>query len=988
MRNAFFGFVVLVLVHTAFAAAPPSLINYQGTLHDSNDQPLSGTYDMVFRFYDAATGGVLMLTDSHTGGGGVTVTGGLFDAALGSGAITPGSESTLADTFANHGAVYLELQVGVETLTPRVQLLSSAFSLNAGTLNGLKTGSASGNIPVNNGALNSDLNAGMLNGLTAGNATGNVAVNNGTLNANLNADLLDGLNAGNGSGNIAVSNGGLNTDLNADLLDGLHSTSFAASVHTHAATDITSGTLSAARGGTGSDTSGAVAGSILRAAGGGVWAAMAPGSEGQVMTISSGTPAWATNSGITGGGTANFLPKFLGSNSIGNSVIAESGGKIGIGTSAPGTLLEVEGTGLFNGASSFSFLANGADGVVGKGTEAGGLFADLDNIGYAWVGYGNRGIEAYGQEVGGYFKDFDNSGNAYLGYADFGIYAGGNSAGGYFYDSDNLGSQAYVAAGIYGIWGHGTVAGGLFTNPGSGYALLGNGDNGVEGYGNNAGGYFKDADNSGYVYAGTGDTGISAGGNSMGGYFQDLTEGTYVRLAYANYPIYASVYGGASYFENTYPNGSVVYLASGWGINVYGSSQNGTASAGPSQFYDTSSGAYTWVGWDTEKIFGSGSVDFVQNHPVDKNKVIAYAAPEGDEVATYTRGTARLENGVAHVKLGDTFQWVTNPDIGLTANVTPKGAWADLYVESISTKELVVKSKDPAASALFDYVVYGLRIGFEEVAIVRDKMQESWIPSMLSQRLAYEKDPELRQYNALERFKGMRAAAGETSVLDLSASQALHDAIHEFDPAVDKIDVPKPSIPPEDAPRTAPALQPPAPAMAAPAEPNRKMSAPPERPQPVQSVLPMDADGNVYAKSFRPQSGDFAKSMQVSQAVEAGDVLVVDRNNPDWLRPADTAADAAVVGVVAAEPGVILGESKETSHKNQPANAPVAISGIVQCKVDAGYGAIQIGDLLTTSATPGYAMRAQNPAPGTVIGKALQPLDTGTGVIRIIIMHE
>ncbi len=61
--------------------------------------------------------------------------------------------------------------------------------------------------------------------------------------------------------------------------------------------------------------------------------------------------------------------------------------------------------------------------------------------------------------------------------------------------------------------------------------------------------------------------------------------------------------------------------------------------------------------------------------------------------------------------------------------------------------------------------------------------------------------------------------------------------------------------------------------------------------------------------------------------------------------------------------------------------------GKVYCKVDAQYGAIEIGDLLTTSPTPGYAMKANDPlrAFGAVIGKALSTLPEGTGMIPILV---
>ena len=61
--------------------------------------------------------------------------------------------------------------------------------------------------------------------------------------------------------------------------------------------------------------------------------------------------------------------------------------------------------------------------------------------------------------------------------------------------------------------------------------------------------------------------------------------------------------------------------------------------------------------------------------------------------------------------------------------------------------------------------------------------------------------------------------------------------------------------------------------------------------------------------------------------------------------------------------------------------------GKVYCKVDAEYAAIEVGDLLTTSPTPGHAMKATDPAKafGTVIGKALRSLDAGTGLIPILV---
>ena len=66
---------------------------------------------------------------------------------------------------------------------------------------------------------------------------------------------------------------------------------------------------------------------------------------------------------------------------------------------------------------------------------------------------------------------------------------------------------------------------------------------------------------------------------------------------------------------------------------------------------------------------------------------------------------------------------------------------------------------------------------------------------------------------------------------------------------------------------------------------------------------------------------------------------------------------------------------------------PLALVGRVPCQVDASYGAIQVGDLLTTSGTPGHAMVCNDLVAciGSIIGKALEPWDEGTGTILVLV---
>jgi hypothetical protein len=119
------------------ADLPPDRMNYQGVLRDSAGVPLDGSYDMVFSFYDAETGGTLLYRDAHVEGdaGQITVSDGLFVARLGTGDKIGGIHSYLREVFSDNN-VWLEVKVGLETLSPRVQVQAAGYSFNASKLNG------------------------------------------------------------------------------------------------------------------------------------------------------------------------------------------------------------------------------------------------------------------------------------------------------------------------------------------------------------------------------------------------------------------------------------------------------------------------------------------------------------------------------------------------------------------------------------------------------------------------------------------------------------------------------------------------------------------------------------------------------------------------------------------------------------------------------------------------------------------------------------
>ena len=131
---------------------------------------------------------------------------------------------------------------------------------------------------------------------------------------------------------------------------------------------------------------------------------------------------------------------------------------------------------------------------------------------------------------------------------------------------------------------------------------------------------------------------------------------------------------------------------------------------------------------------------------------------------------------------------------------------------------------------------------------------------------------------------------------------------------------------------------------------------------------------------------DFAEdfAVEASGAVEPGTVMVLDENAV--LRASDKCYDKRVAGVISGagnyKPGLILDR-----HESSSGRLPVALVGKVYCKVDATFGAIEVGDLLTTSPTRGHAMKAtdSSKAFGAVIGKALRPLHSGKDLIPILV---
>lgn len=169
----------------------------------------------------------------------------------------------------------------------------------------------------------------------------------------------------------------------------------------------------------------------------------------------------------------------------------------------------------------------------------------------------------------------------------------------------------------------------------------------------------------------------------------------------------------------------------------------------------------------------------------------------------------------------------------------------------------------------------------------------------------------------------------------------------------------------------------------------------------VGNVFQVQASGDVLADGAFTGPADLAEMIEVSTGaitVAAGDVLVIDPRDYRKVTASSTLRSTLVAGVYSTKPGFVgsqrdwdkPGEGERANYSRADFaklydEVPMAVVGIVPCKVSAENGAIRPGDLLVTSSLGGHAMRDENPATGTVVGKALQAHDKGAGVIDILV---
>ena len=122
--------------------------------------------------------------------------------------------------------------------------------------------------------------------------------------------------------------------------------------------------------------------------------------------------------------------------------------------------------------------------------------------------------------------------------------------------------------------------------------------------------------------------------------------------------------------------------------------------------------------------------------------------------------------------------------------------------------------------------------------------------------------------------------------------------------------------------------------------------------------------------------------------VEPGMLVVIDSDNPGRLLLSSEANDRKVAGIISGAGGVATGMTMGQDGTIANGKYPVALTGRVYCFVDASNAAIEPGDLLTTSATVGHAMKVEDHAlaSGATVGKAMTKLALGEkGLVLVLV---
>ena len=892
-------------------ASPPGVVNYQGVLRDATGAPIDAGVTMSFNFYDDAAGSNLLLTDDH---GTVTVSGGLFNVALGSGSITPGLSSNLSGAFRDYGAAHMELVVGGETLSPMVEVRSAPYALNPTRQSDVRL------VVITSNTYSSDFGGLLTNADAACQASADAAGLGGTYMAWLS----------NSSGSPSTRFTRV-PDLPYVLLDGTEIASDYA--------DLTDGALAAAIDidefgatvadgtmvWTGTRVDGTAASSSDHCS---EWNAAGPpavGRRGETDALMVNPPGWWTYRGSIGCGSTLRLYCFQQdlNDSTTNYRLALIGSDLEL-EDARGTLTADLSALLDNtDAQTLSFTLPSLSISGGNSAD---LSALLDNTDAQTLSFTLPSLSISGGNSADLSALLDNTDAQTLSFTSPNLsISGGNSVDLSSIDADlldGLDSTDFMSASA-DDWvdeAGDSMSGGLILDASGSALTVTSGCIRFDGAGTGNRDFDLCNDDGSYPDEGVA---LRALTNPSNGdpLFRVMSSGGVERLRVEH--------SGALSTTNT--------------LDVQGT---GTS---------TIAGGLTVDG--TLDVQGTGTSTIAGGLTVDGTTLIVEESVDSVGLGVTPLFQLHLSSNSAGKPVS--ALWTVASDRRLKKDIRPFGDGLDVLsriqpiryrytgegglptdVEGIG---VIAQDLEPVAPYTIQRygTVFDDETGRDEDALGVDAGPLLFV-----------------MINAINELDQRATAANDVLVRENEElRQHIRDLASRIEPPASVTGQPRDAL---------------------------------DEPIGVEAIAAAGPEGTgVPAMLFR-----------VSELVEPGDVLVMHPESKGARRLCNRIADPSVVGIAGgestcideerlAEGGAVELEQPVTTDVDSKPSlcVPIAsVGSVVACKVDAGYGAIEIGDLLTTSPTPGHAMRSYDQAPGTIVAKALEALDAGTGVIQVLVM--
>jgi hypothetical protein len=742
----------------------PREIGFQGKLTDQTGNPITTSVQITFSFYNAATGGTALFSESQS----VTPNArGIYSVRIGS--ATGGGINLPFDQ-----PYYLGVTVGTDPeMTPRYPVVSAAYAMRADESNALA------NLTTPTAELN------QLNGLSAsvtaanlGTLTAGAGSNADSLHEHTTAGVTD-LATGSAAGDVLYWNGSawvvLAPGAAGDIMQmgGANAPTWAT-------------VLGEANGGTGQSTY--TAGDLLYASAANTLGKLGVGTNGDILTMVSGAPAWAAPASTVPNGSASGDILYWNGSSWTTLGVGNNGQVLTVVSNNPawsaiGGHNHAGASWTNNSATTPTLsLTNSSTTAGARGLDVNGLTGGyFDSQGTTLTT--QRAIETGSAHTGIYLNNAATYGVYYATSPNTGMYLRGTAHGIYMATSPTTGM--YLRGGTYGIYmgaspttalrlQHGTCGIYLASAGTYGMYMASSPTTGVWLRGSSWGIYMPAAAGTGayfrassyglrtymtlgsiniYAYRSGGSGGhstyygyqyMSTGGTAYGARLYTYRYGSSNTSSMYGIYNYMSGYSGTTYgiYHRTY--GTKTATAMVYGIYSYTSISAANTSYG---FYnrhnnintsatklsyalwsdndDTAGTRYgiwsegpTYAGYFSGNLHCTGTLSkvggsFVQPHPSDPTKEINYRFFEGPENAVFERGVATLQNGRAEITMPDHFRLVAK-ETGISVQLTPRSANSKgLALVEVSRDRIVVQELAGGnGNYSFDYFVTANRAGY------------------------------------------------------------------------------------------------------------------------------------------------------------------------------------------------------------------------------------------------------------------------------------